>query len=282
MKRILSAIILISLVMCSKPINLIGENVDEIKNYQYAISLAQRSNYKAASEEILRTIIHYPELRTNPDLIGTMLTWAEKTEDYNYAMQLNQYIANSTDNIEISYICQYNQGRILYRMKKYDDALKALTFQNHCPEQIRLEAAYISGLSLLRLRSWDKAEEKLLSIGYFEKHEEIKNKALTVARNGNQIKYRSPKISAFASGIIPGLGYIYCKSPRSGFASLITTGLFTWGAISAYDKEETGVGIILSIFSVGWYFGGIRGSKHAAIRYNEYLEEQVFGPLEIY
>ena len=86
MKRKITIAVVLTLILIKYPLKILCAISDDIKNYQYALSLAQRGNYMSASEEILRTIIQFPDLQNDTDLVGTMFKWAEKSEDYHYAI----------------------------------------------------------------------------------------------------------------------------------------------------------------------------------------------------
>jgi len=87
----------------------------------------------------------------------------------------------------------------------------------------------------------------------------------------NNLKNFKPKniTTATILGIIPGLGYLYSKHPKSAFSSLVMNGLIGFATYTSFKTQNSGLGILLGITTLGFYFGNIKGGKNAAIRYNE-------------
>lgn len=248
---------------------------------EYGNTLALRSEFKLAAEEYFRSFIYFPNLRSESAFIETMLKFAEKSEDYYYALQLAQQVENWDFSIESNCIGRYFQGRSKYRMKEYSATIEILNMPKECPKSIRWSSQFYRGLTLMRMKLWSDAVKEFESIGSEFRYNEYKRKAILNARNGKSIRFCSPKKASILAAIIPGSGYFYSKSPKSGLASFCTIGLLSYGAISAFQNQNNGVGVLLSIIGFGWYLGGTYGSGRAALRYNEYLINTYIEPIEI-
>jgi len=68
--------------------------------------------------------------------------------------------------------------------------------------------------------------------------------------------------------VVPGLGYLYDGYKQSAIASFIVNGLFIWGTVEAFRQDNKGLGVVLGLFSFGFYSGNIYGSITSAQRKN--------------
>ena len=94
------------------------------------------------------------------------------------------------------------------------------------------------------------------------------------------VKYKSRTLAGFLS-IIPGLGYIYAGHKRSGIPSLIINSALAYTTIESFKKDNIGVGILSSLFSISFYVGNLSGSKKSADRFNEKIDREIIKSLEI-
>jgi TM2 domain-containing membrane protein YozV len=90
-----------------------------------------------------------------------------------------------------------------------------------------------------------------------------------------KIKRKSPLLAGLLSAVIPGTGQFYNGRIKDGILALITNGLFIWGTYEAYRRDYYQIGIIVSVFSLGWYAGNVYGAVNGSHRYN-YLKEEKF------
>lgn len=80
-------------------------------------------------------------------------------------------------------------------------------------------------------------------------------------------------------GIIPGLGYLYAGHPKSAISSLIINSLLGFATYSTFKSNNNGLGTLLAITSIGFYFGNIKGGKMATERYNNTFYEKQYQKL---
>ncbi len=73
---------------------------------------------------------------------------------------------------------------------------------------------------------------------------------------------------AGALSIIPGGGHFYLGQWVTGVTSLVWNALFLFAAGNAFYNQNWGVGLVLMVFELGWYGGGIFGAIAGAQRYN--------------
>lgn len=255
--------------------------IDRNKIFDYGNSLALRGEYKLAAEEYCRGLYYEEKYRTDTSLLETMLKYAEKSEDYDYALKLSKQVENWNISKEVSCVGSYYRGRIFYNLGEYNNAYKLFNKINKCTENIVWKSSYYKGLCLIRQKKWDEALEHIRSIEKKKGYQKFTANMVTVAKNGEKIKLCSPAKARIISLIVPGSGYFYAHCPKSGIASLLTIGLLTYGAVSAFESDNNGTGILLSVIDFGWYLGGMYGAGKASKIYNKYIMNRHIEPLEI-
>ena len=80
-----------------------------------------------------------------------------------------------------------------------------------------------------------------------------------------------PRKSPFLAGvlgIVPGLGHFYVGRYKDGLVSVGVSGLFGWGAGSAFRHGAKGAGVVLGLLGVNFYAGGLFGGVNWAHRVN--------------
>lgn len=98
-------------------------------------------------------------------------------------------------------------------------------------------------------------------------HAEAASGAAQALLSKDQIDTKDP-IIAGALSIIPGFGHFYLGRWGVGVTSLAWNGLFLAAAIHAWITGQWGIALVLTLFEVGWYAGGIFGAVAGAVRYN--------------
>jgi len=61
----------------------------------------------------------------------------------------------------------------------------------------------------------------------------------------------------------------------------LVNGLFIWGTVTAFEKNNESLGTILTIFSLGWYTGNIYGSVISAHRRNMKLKYDLISKFNV-
>lgn len=80
-------------------------------------------------------------------------------------------------------------------------------------------------------------------------------------------------------GIIPGFGYLYAGHSKSAFSSLIINSLLVFATYSTFKSNNNGLGTLLALTSLGFYFGNIKGGKMAVERHNNTFYEKKYQKL---
>lgn len=83
----------------------------------------------------------------------------------------------------------------------------------------------------------------------------------------DELSTKNP-ILAGALSIIPGLGHIYLGQIGVGTTSMAWNGLFIIAAALAWLQGQWGPALVLTVFELGWYAGGIFGAVAGAYKHN--------------
>lgn len=248
---------------------------------RYAERLSLRGEYRLAAQEYDRLLSYLPETSANGRVVETMLSLAERSEDFAFAIKLSHQLETENGSSETSCLGRYYRGRALYRIRQFGGALDALELPSPCPGSLKQEGRFYAALGLMRLRRWGEAKTALESLAPEFSHPDKRRGALSLAEKSEDLRFRSPALSGTISAIFPGGGYLYSGSPKSAVAAFLTVGLLAWGAASSFRAGNDGTGVVLATVATGWHFGGVYGSARAARRYNDYLSDKNVGPLEL-
>lgn len=130
------------------------------------------------------------------------------------------------------------------------------------------EAHFLKAISHLRAEQWERASEQF---SFVSKASASYAKAQTYSERvveGRDLPSKNPGLATVLS-IAPGLGYLYTGNKGTAMASAAVNGLFAWGTYSAWKRKEYGVGMVIGLFSLGWYTGNLYGGYASAYRFNE-------------
>ena len=96
---------------------------------------------------------------------------------------------------------------------------------------------------------------------------------LNMIEEYKSLDFKSPKAAGTLSALIPGAGQLYLNRKRDAAAAFILNGVFIWGIVESFNRDNSGVGILLSIFELGWYGGNIYSAVNGAHKHNRKLKD---------
>lgn len=88
-----------------------------------------------------------------------------------------------------------------------------------------------------------------------------------------QSLHKSERTAQSLNALIPGAGYLYVGQKQTALTALLLNGLSIASSVYFFQKGNLPMGILMTSFEAGWYFGGIYGAGMAAREYNERLYE---------
>lgn len=86
-------------------------------------------------------------------------------------------------------------------------------------------------------------------------------------KSRDQLPQKNPLLAG-ALSIIPGLGHLYLGQIGVASTSAAWNALFIFAAALAWFQGQWGPALILTVFELGWYAGGIFGAVAGAYRHN--------------
>jgi hypothetical protein len=96
--------------------------------------------------------------------------------------------------------------------------------------------------------------------------EDAKGAAEAIAHE-EDVELKNPLLAGTLS-LIPGLGHFYLGQWAVGVTSLVWNTLFIIATVGAWLTGQWGTAIVLTVFELGWYGGGIFGAVAGAYRHN--------------
>ena len=80
---------------------------------------------------------------------------------------------------------------------------------------------------------------------------------------------------AAALSIVPGLGYLYTKRPKSALTSLAMNALLGYAVYTSVKKKNYGAATLFGVFNLSFYVGNISGAGRSARQYNQRKLEKI-------
>lgn len=240
----------------------------------FADSLVSEKFFNEALIEYKRALSLSPDLKKDPFVMEKYLMASLLGTTPLQALENVRSLIQSDITPEVSCVAKYFEGRVLYDLANYKQALVSFKHvQSFCGDPWKGHASYWAGLTSLWTEDWknslsDFSTIPLTSVWYVNAQ-----RGMIRAQNGPRIHWKSEGKAAGLNAILPGTGYWYAGSPQTGVASFITTGLFGWGTVASIRSGNSGAAAVLGLFSLAWYFGGIYGAGAAANRYNFFIKK---------
>jgi tetratricopeptide (TPR) repeat protein len=150
--------------------------------------------------------------------------------------------------------------------------LRLLAEDDSVPQNLRDEARWLLAWGHFDAGEMDEAYKYFSELAEAKRaHAEAAAGAAQALLGKDEIETKDPLIAG-ALSIIPGLGHFYLGRWGIGVTSLAWNGLFLLATIHAWVTGAWGVALVLTLFEIGWYAGGIFGAVAGAIRHNRDAE----------
>lgn len=232
---------------------------------KYALHLYKTKEYKKAAVEFERICF-----LDSADWQSKLLLLSSYRKDKNYNLSINLY-----KNIEAN--VPYYKKNIF--KNEYNKSLFNYDFKNFISDdtlgQSDSNFFYFKIPSLLLSNKWKLSEK------YFEKiNFKTENTFAEYHKNYlnlKNIKYKKPWFAAVSSAIIPGTGKVYTGKYKDGIMAFLFTGLSAYQSYRGYQSKgvKSGIFIIYSGITAGFYLGNIYGSYKSAIQKNKHYRKKI-------
>ncbi|HKK42149.1 MAG TPA: hypothetical protein VJ963_07055, partial [Bacteroidales bacterium] len=100
---------------------------------------------------------------------------------------------------------------------------------------------------------------------------------VNLAKDAENIRFKSPFVAGAFSAIVPGTGKFYTKNWADGVFSMIFVAGSAWQAYRGFKKHgsASAYGWTFASVSASFYLGNIYGSVKAAKRYNKNRRDEI-------
>ncbi len=235
-----------------------GEN-EETWACEYVVgkSLARDLDFYRAITAFKRALIMLPE------------TTVQRRLEIQYSIVLCYYCAKKY----IDVVTMFEESWLAHASETFPAYHDLLVILSESYAEIGDNAK--SALLMKLLGSHDDERAKKLPLSLALKEQDID----TIEQSGQlpefvttfKKKAKSPSKARMFNAILPGAGYWYAEQKHTAITSFVLNGLFIAAAHHFFERSDTAMGVILTGFEAGWYFGGINGAGIAAQQYNHSL-----------
>jgi tetratricopeptide (TPR) repeat protein len=92
---------------------------------------------------------------------------------------------------------------------------------------------------------------------------------------------KSPRLAGALSAVLPGAGQGYVGRWSDATLAFVVNGVFIWGTVAAFDRDEDVAGSFLLAMEATWYFGNIYNAVNGAQKVNRATDERFFDTVKI-
>jgi putative component of membrane protein insertase Oxa1/YidC/SpoIIIJ protein YidD len=252
--------------------------------YRFAEWLKNRGDYGPAVIEFLRLEYYHPQSEFLLDARKSVCECYYLSGSYPEAIECVEGLLPTAMPCQAEGDLILIMGASYFRGSYYEKAIE--TFGRipgkECFAQSEqcAKAMILQGLSAAYARKWKVAEKCFLEVSDSSQYVQQARSCAHLCSEIGSSRRRNPGLSGVLA-IIPGLGYLYDGYPRTAISAFIINGVFIWGTVEAFQKDQEGLGATLGVIGLGWYAGNIYGSVTSARRSNEKQERDMLLKLDI-
>ncbi len=254
-----------------------GDNLcDCEKQFSFAESLFDQDDFYRAIGEYKRLIFLCPDAKALCEKacfkIGVSYFRAEKW----------QYAIDAFDTFLLNFPASPLEGEAVYlkglserKLSLYDEALLSFAYiMEKETGEYRARAIYQSGLVLLDMEKWGRAEDMFSQVPEESRLYDSAGVFSAGLRNIVNIPRKSPVVAGTLAAVIPGAGHLYTQRKRDALVAFLLNGVFIWSAVELFEDEKYVTGAIVSFFELGWYTGNIYSAVGSAHKFNERTKQE--------
>ena len=240
---------------------------DETSQANFAMHLYKQGEYFRAITEGKRYLFLFPDGKhTEKVLVLIADSYRDGGDEEGALVEYERFKREFPDSTLVVDVL-YRIGRLLADNRKYKEASlyfdRITTHPNSSEMQIENARQWKILLALLTDKPSEEVNE-LVKQYSLEENREVES----VIDEYEKINFKSPRLAGLYSTVIPGAGQLYIGRKRDATAAFVLNGLFIWGAFEAFNDDKVGIGILLTVFEVGWYSGNIYSAISGAHKHN--------------
>ncbi len=238
--------------------------------FRFAESLQVAGDYHRAITEYRRLLSYFPNSRYQKEALKAIFHCYYELEKYLLAADwgknlLRKGILDPIDETDLKFYI----GTCYFKLGNFS---LARTYLSEAPlpttEKVLEEKSLLmQGLSYAHEFNWKEAETSFAKVSVNSQFAKNAEQCRKLSQNGQRLRMKKPAVAGVLA-IVPGLGYLYDGYKQTALSAFIVNGLFIWGTIEAFRRDNESLGTTLGVLGVGWYGGNIYGSVISAQRKN--------------
>ena len=252
---------------------------EEDRAVHFADSLMLQQRFRESELEYERLAATHPDYSGRMNVIQKMFDAAMATQDYAFTLKLARAWENELEG-SASCLPSLFELQALYQLGNYSAVLKQ-PLPSLCASDKVNQDRYLRGLSRLHLWQGPEARQEFEQIPAGSDLSAQAAQAAQKSTSESLIPRKSPALAAGLNAVVPGAGYAYANRPQTAAACFVINGLFIWGTVASIHAKEPGLAALLSLFSFGWYWGGVYGAAQAAQKETQSRLAAFIEPLEL-
>jgi tetratricopeptide (TPR) repeat protein len=283
MKDRLRFVILALAVLIGTASPALGMTIDGEQQYGYAETLFNNQQYLRAAEEFQRFAFFFkdhPKNRTARFRAGESFLLAGKPA---LAVKVLQTLVSENQSDALSMETFFLLAECHLQLNMPSQAVVQLNNVIALSDDPAMDdrAYYRIGWIHIQMADWPdamKAFDRMSATGRRRYDLDRLGQALSGAGDRPT---KSPLLAGTLS-IVPGGGQLYCHRYEDAIIALALNTGFIWAASDAFDKEQYGLGGLLSFVGLGFYLGNIYGAVNDAHKFNQTQTRQFIDGLQQY
>lgn len=244
--------------------------IDAHQQMEYADQLFDQGQYRRAAEEYQRFTFFFPD---NPNWRQAVLRSGQaflRAVDPNLALSQFKQLMDTFDPDALAIEAYFMSVECYLQFKSTTQAIAQLHNIITLVEadNVKDRAYHRLGWIYIELADWRGARQAIERISDSGRRRLRVDELDAALSHASFLARKSPALAGTLA-IIPGAGQLYCHRYEDALiALLVNVGLF-WSAYDAYDKEQYGLGSLLTFVGLGFYSGNIYGAITDAHKYNQ-------------
>lgn len=252
---------------------LIAQNIfDEKNSADYANYLFQAQEYRLSALEYER--LHF--LNDSNSFYQLRLAQSYRL-DQRFQTGISRMNSIFRDAAEMNTSLSSEYAKMLILNRNFREAQSFIESSN------ALKQGYLYEVSIELLQAdWKRATT--LIAGYTDINDVMLYDLSKIAKEGENLNYKSPFLAGMFSAVVPGSGKIYTNQWKDGLIALVFVAGNAWQSYRGFQRDgiKSPYGWVFGSLAVGFYSGNIFGSVKAAKKHNIQLDNELIQKTENY
>ena len=187
---------------------------------------------------------------------------------YDYEMRFPAWAKRRPD-------VKFEMVDILLSVENYKMARELLAEIPDTSESVVKARKYAwQGLLSAKEEKWDEAAEAFGGLARVAPNAERDARNLQLLGDVSASPRKKRGVAA-ALSVVPGLGYIYTKRPKSALTAFAMNALLGYAVYTSIKKENYGAAALFGVFNLSFYVGNISGAGRSARQHNQRELEKI-------